>query len=171
MSKYYIIYSDHGGCFHYMVTELEECDNLEDEIKIFPFVALIFYYEKYNLCSKFFLDIEKFKNNYDVIGIGQQRIVFKYSDKYVIKLPLSPKGIVDNNNEVNFKTNNPNSEIKTAHCEIVNIDDVNCLKMEYVDHWSAILHSSVELDNWCLDVDCLQVGFNKKGSLVAYDFA
>lgn len=43
--------------------------------------------------------------------------------------------------------------------------------MEYVDHWSNLHHSTGELDNWCLKVDCCQVGYNKKGNLVAFDFA
>lgn len=171
MFKYYIVYSDHSGNIHYMVTELEECDNIENEIKVFPFIAIIFYYEKYNLCSNFHLNIEKFKERYEVIGLGQQRIVFKLSDDYVIKLPLSPKGIVDNKNESNYKLNNPNSKIKTASCEMISIDGIECLKMESVEHWSALYTSSGELDDWCLDVDCCQVGFNKKGDLVAYDFA
>lgn len=103
-------------------------------------------------------------DKYEYLGCGRNRMVFALKSKnFVIKIPLNIAGNSDN--FIEGKKQDFGYPVAKARSIILN--DFCCVIMEYVEHACRFDH---ELPDWTGFVDCGQVGFNKKGELVAYDF-
>lgn len=107
--------------------------------------------------------IEVFYNKYEFLGIGRNRVVFKLSADNVIKVPLNYNGVCDNSYEA---FNKKDVEYGIPRSKAFTLSSITLLVMEYIQH--------VQLDNppeWSDYIDCRQIGYNKKGQLLAYDLA
>lgn len=102
---------------------------------------------------------------------GRNRVAMISPDhRIVIKIPLNDMGILDNSRERRAFVLNiqKNGYVEMASCRIFIPDKeagVPMLAMQYV---KPIRYSS-DLPRWVDCVDCAQVGYNRRGRLVAYD--
>lgn len=108
--------------------------------------------------------IRRMMEKYEYLGCGRNRIVFRLKSKnYVVKVPVNLAGNSDNC----FEAKKQDFGYPVAKAKRVIIGDFCCAVMEYVEHADRFDN---ELPDWTGFVDCGQVGFTKKGELVAYDF-
>lgn len=105
---------------------------------------------------------------YEVLSIGRNRIVFKLkSGNYVLKFPLSNNGETDNDWEGSVCINNEDpEEVQYPRTKWVCYNGFVCVVMDYIDETV----SDKELPDWVYSVDNQQVGLNRKGRLVAFDY-
>lgn len=103
--------------------------------------------------------------DFKLIGEGRNRLTYlSPSKKYVIKVPKNPEGIRNNFFEArDCKKDSWLYRNQKAKCRMWGY----LLVMEYVKP----VYNFWELPNWILTVDCQQVGYDRKGNLVAFDFA
>lgn len=103
------------------------------------------------------------------LGQGRNREAFLTKrGKYIIKVPLNEAGWSDNLIEVtDYERNRFLGREYMARCRMVVLSGVPCLIMERVDPVTSLKG----LPEWTDFVDCRQVGYNRKGKLVAYDWA
>ena len=105
---------------------------------------------------------------------GRNRRVY-HLGKYVVKIPRHECGIADNEWEGSVRTSKKPNEwnlIYPPHKRLVWLDNIPVLFMQYVEHanYSQIRERLGRVPPWVDRVDCGQVGFNKNGLLVAYDY-
>lgn len=99
------------------------------------------------------------------IGVGRNREVYRDGGT-VLKLPLSEYGVQDNEGEASrYILWSPQDE-HYASCHIEPMYDLPILRMEYVER----AKSRKGLPDWVDFIDGFQVGYNKHGKLVAYDY-
>lgn len=105
---------------------------------------------------------------YEVLSVGRNRIVFKLkSGNYILKFPLSNNGETDNDWEGSVCINNEDpEEIQYPRTKWVCYNGFVCVVMDYID----VNTSCESLPDWVNNVDCQQVGLNRKGRLVAFDY-
>lgn len=103
--------------------------------------------------------VTKLTKGLQFIGDGRNRKAYRHKG-YVIKVPLNVFGMLDNEIEAKaFKRYG--EEFPYARCKLIGV----CLVMEYVEHtWEK------NLPDWVMSIDCGQVGYNRKGKLLAYDY-
>lgn len=118
--------------------------------------------------------IKKLKEKYTVLGVGRNRIVFLLkSGNYVLKFPLNDAGEGDNDWESSLETNKNDEnndldfDVITHHTRWIEIEKFCCVIMEYI---VPTTEKDNNLPNWCKSVDCGQVGYNKDGILMAFDY-
>jgi hypothetical protein len=106
---------------------------------------------------------------YTFLGVGRSRAVFLGPNKlFVVKIPINEEGELANCREERLykkEKNRPDSH--WARCRLY--PGTMILIMEYVESIHDI-PGEKKLPKWVFNIDCAQVGFNKKGKLVAYDF-
>lgn len=110
------------------------------------------------------------KEKYKCIGLGRNRIVFKLkSGNYVLKFPLGCAGEADNDWEgcVVSNKHKDTDQMKTPKTKWIRYKGFICVIMEYIEK-TELPYS--ELPSWCGYTDDKQVGFNKDGILLVYDF-
>ena len=131
--------------------------------------------------------LRNFIQDFPFINSGNSRAVFRKNQDWVIKYPLSLKGILDNRREALFQKNY-SFPLAKAHFELVN--GIQVLIMEFIEELEIVRPSSfpdsnwaehtklkdskgniLDIPEWVHNVDCMQVGLDKKGRLVAFDFA
>lgn len=100
------------------------------------------------------------------IGEGLDRIVFD-TGRFVIKVPRNGFCFFAQYNEEFRGLRHLKNEIYAA-CRIWHINDVPVLWMEKVQVLEKIDYSL--LPDWVGYIDCGQVGYNRQGKLVAYDY-
>lgn len=103
---------------------------------------------------------------------GLDRIVFKTKNG-VCKLARNDKDYVNIKEESIYqmtRNNKNNDSPRVAKCRTIYIKGHVLLMMEWVTPWYEV-DENISLPDWCGYVDGQQVGFNKKGELVAYDAA
>lgn len=83
------------------------------------------------------------------------------SGKYVLKIPRNECGIADNLHESCVS-----GIYHNARCRTINLFGTTCLVMEYLKPAGY----EDDLPDWTGFVDCCQVGYNRNGKLLAYDF-
>lgn len=111
--------------------------------------------------------IKELRSKYEVIGEGHNRIVFLKDDDWVIKCPLNEDGLNDNISEARrYRQFGDTDLVKYAECKMFFLNDINCLEMERV-----YPISKSERPDWADYVDGGQVGKNKDGKILAYDYA
>ena len=101
------------------------------------------------------------KAGYLYLGSGRRRMGFLSRNRqWVVKVPLSDDGVADNAwEDRSYRL----TDMPYARCRIL---DNHCLIMEAVD----VEVNPRNLPRWAFSIDCLQVGYNRKGKLVAYDY-
>jgi len=101
---------------------------------------------------------------YKLLGIGRHRTVLRWRN-WVLKIPHHEMGFYDNWKEARTfrECHYPEGNEQYARCRLLKN---GWLLMEYVEHmpWQSAPH-------WADCIDCRQVGYNRRGAVVAYDFA
>jgi hypothetical protein len=109
-----------------------------------------------------------------LIGEGRNRQVYRRGN-YVIKVPLNEEGMMDNYHEYscqNRRGTNPDG-IRYAMCRLVK--DSSILVMQYAQFPGPLSEPSGYISHekgphWMDYIDCGQVGYNRFGQIVAYDY-
>lgn len=98
------------------------------------------------------------------LGTGRNRAVYLLpGNRNVIKIPLNDEGVFQNEYEArSAKRDDWLYRWQKARCRLI----FPCLIMEYVE-----LGPFSDLPDWSDYVDCQQVGKNRLGNFVAYDWA
>lgn len=108
--------------------------------------------------------------SFQYLGSGRSRAVWRHGN-YVVKIPLNEAGIHDNIYERSVFQRRRQPRYDWGHwarCRLLG----DILIMQYVDTDSfhyADMTSSPAYD-WTYAIDGLQVGYNRFGQLVAYDY-
>ena len=104
---------------------------------------------------------------------GRTRNVFNFG-KYVVKVPKNFYGVIDNEWEgcVSNSEDCDPEDVQYARTRLDYWKGVPVVFMEYVEYASdeQISKRLGYVPEWTMSVDCGQVGFNRKGRLVAYDY-
>lgn len=104
--------------------------------------------------------------------VGRNRVTFMFRT-YVVKLPITCAGIGDNDWEGSV-SNIPGEQgyVQYARTRLHYKGDMPILFMERVEPVSGkqIVERMGFEPDWVYSVDCGQVGFNRAGRLVAYDY-
>lgn len=111
----------------------------------------------------------------EVIDSGSFRVVFEGPNNTVIKLPTHLGGIIHNLYEIFSHEGYYYIYFPTAHTEfheLTEIFHIPIISMEKVDQFID-LEAALEDDEneWIQDIDGMQVGRNKEGKIVCFDFA
>lgn len=105
-------------------------------------------------------------DNYEVVGRGNTRLVIKRpNSNWVIKLPIREKGKEDNEMEYFLFKSGTRPAVQKAKCKLVYIKELPLLLMEFV------IPIDSDFPQWAFQVDNKQVGKNRNGRIVAYDYA
>ncbi|MGG6242656.1 hypothetical protein ACQ4N7_28955 [Nodosilinea sp. AN01ver1] len=109
------------------------------------------------------------------IGEGRHRLVFSYSDSEVLKVPKNKNGIYDNLFEWNLYLKLGSKQIPCmpvlAKCHSLKyIHKIPCVVMERVSP-IKLSHYLGSIPSWANVIDRKQLGQNKAGVLVAFDYA
>lgn len=99
---------------------------------------------------------------------GNSRATY-ISKNFVFKLPMSEEGAYQNEEECTLLSDDYWQFAKT---KLIDADSA-LICMERADHasYNTIIERLGHLPDFVSGIDCSQVGFNRKGQLVAYDFA
>ena len=104
---------------------------------------------------------------YAVIDRGNSRLVIQRPNhRWIIKIPIREKGIADNHTEFKYFKTNYRPIVQKAKCKLVNILEFPILIMEFVTPISSIPKPA-----WAAQIDNQQVGINRRGRIVSYDYA
>lgn len=107
---------------------------------------------------------------------GRTRNVFLMSGGYVVKLPKNFDGITDNDWEGSVENSEDSigvfEEYQYPHHRMVYSKGIPVVFMEEVEPLTSkeIVQRFGKEPEWVMSVDCGQVGVNKRGRLVAYDY-
>lgn len=126
---------------------------------------------KWSYLETYLAEIERHfkRKGYKYVDEGAFRVVLSKSNKYVIKVPINEEGISCNLiEELMYK--GYNQEENLAQCEIFYFKGIPILKMEYVMHWVDAGIPESKLPKWANKIDHQQVGLNRSGKLVCYDY-
>lgn len=107
------------------------------------------------------------------IGLGASRLVFKFSDEYVLKYGYNNDGIEHNKKEAKMSEKFSSLGVPVAKSFLEEIDDTEILFQEMVNPIIPTNHNalSLYLPEWTDRLfDGYQIGFNKEGKLVCFDF-
>ena len=103
------------------------------------------------------------------IGDGRNRIVFG-NEWYVFKIPRTASGFSENVLEHQYYRGRNAESFPMASCKLVHVCDIPILVMELVKELPYD-YDREEIPWWVDFIDCQQVGLNRAGNLVAYDYA
>ena len=108
-------------------------------------------------------------DGWDYLGAGGSRMTFtRPGSKYVLKIPVSKMGIRCNEEEANaFRAD----KRRLARCRMIVLSGLKCLLMEKLDVSDIYNRLGREAPSWTCHMDGLQIGYNRKKELVAYDYA
>lgn len=115
--------------------------------------------------------IARFQRRARSVMLGTNRITFMMG-KYVVKLPRNLNGVADNDWEGSVR-HSPHPEMpKYARTRLIYVGEIPVLFMEHVERWSyPQLEAKLgKVPAWVDGIDCQQVGYNRHGQLVAYDY-
>lgn len=107
------------------------------------------------------------------LGSGRHREVWRLPSGNVLKMPRGLDGKWANEREA--KSWIDRDEIherdlwKLARCRL--IPGTSILVMEYIRRYYDCGLEYHDLPKWAQHIDCAQVGYNRKGELVAFDYA
>ena len=109
------------------------------------------------------------KHELTFINEGRHRAAFRTkSGKYVVKIPIAEGGDLANWNEFwDYERKSQwFGDDRLARCRLICVAGTECLLMELV----TMPPEGEELPPWVSYVDCQQVGYTRRGKLVAYDW-
>lgn len=107
-------------------------------------------------------------HDFQLIGEGRNRLVYRRGN-FVVKVPKNNCGVLDNHREYHIFSSTTDGwlfGLRYARCRLMK-PNYCLLVMEYVIPYQEPLD---KLPLWTYSVDCAQVGYNRKGHLVAYDY-
>lgn len=112
---------------------------------------------------------DKFAERCEEFSSGRNRAVFIFST-YVVKLPTCGDGGSDNDWEGSICGSG--DYIQYARTRLAYWKEIPIVFMERVKHASTneLIEKLGKEPDWTYCVDCGQVGWNRQGKLVAYDF-
>lgn len=125
-------------------------------------------------CAKFIREVStpfmaakfsKYVKRATGFSYGRNRCVL-IMNSYVIKFPITFDGHADNDWEGSISSTDE-SYIQMARTRLAYVDHTPVVFMELV---KQAKESYEQLPDWVGSVDCKQVGYNRKGKLVAYDY-
>lgn len=126
--------------------------------------------------------LEECKARYPKLGQGRHRVGFRVSKSLIVKVPHSYEGERANISEAErFKQEGYSGDVPYALCAIKYVRGVPLLEMEYINQCDyGYLPSEPHADAytpteerplWTSNVDSCQIGYNRFGLLVAYDYS
>ena len=110
------------------------------------------------------------------ILVGRNRNVFKLSSRVVVKIPTCLDGFADNDWEGSLSNDGEyefdNGYVQYARTRLCYYKDVPIVFMEYISYAGEeeITTRMGYEPEWVMSVDSGQVGFNRLGHLVAFDY-
>lgn len=116
--------------------------------------------------------INLYRKKYGEPEVGRTRAVFDRGDGFVVKVPINGEGFAANHREVlTSEVEDPYTPV--ADCRHDTVYDaspagVSVLVMEKLS-FEGVPRGYANLPDWVMSVDGGQVGYNKKGELVAFD--
>lgn len=112
---------------------------------------------------------KRLQKKYHNVELGRNRIVF-ISKFCVFKIPTCNNGCIDNDWESSLSNADiiDQEEIYYANTRSIIIDDLLCCVMQKVTPWQY--ENWNEMPDWINSVDGGQVGYSRKGTLMAFDF-
>lgn len=138
--------------------------NLKRILEILNFTSWTDNYAKFWKFVFWLRSLFIWKNGLILVGEGRHRIVYKHGN-YVIKVPLNMWGLASNDKEYRTYQSTNNGwlfGVRYARCKL---------------HWSGLLVMEYvesvpfeEMPDWAKYIDCQQVGTNRNGNMVAYDY-
>lgn len=112
---------------------------------------------------------------YILLGEGRNRQVWRRGN-YVIKFPLNTYGVDDNCHEASTYQESLRRPMycKYARCRLV-LPLGTVLVMEYARYVGPKSDETgyitlPDCPEWAYSIDCWQVGYNRRGEIVAYDY-
>jgi hypothetical protein len=112
--------------------------------------------------------VEELSRSREYLGAGISRGVFMWEPGWVVKAAIRDSGLYANAREANlYERYGKEGGIPYAECRLVEFAGVDVLVMEWVEHDFRPL---LKQPSWVMRVDCAQVGFDREGNLVAYDY-
>jgi hypothetical protein len=106
------------------------------------------------------------------IGCGRNRMVFRHGN-YVIKIPLNDHGVDDNYQERDVWTQPRYADVRPqyARCRLLG----TILIMQFAQFQGPLSDDAgyiamADCPEWAYAIDCCQVGYNRYGNIVAYDY-
>lgn len=105
-----------------------------------------------------------------LVGAGSTRIAYATrSGRYVVKIPVNGFGVLANVQEArDFRVNPHKHKGDMARCRLIRLgDEPCCLMMERV----TPVDRDIAMPDWVWKVDNGQIGFTRRGKLVAYDWS
>lgn len=116
--------------------------------------------------------INLYRRKYGEPDVGRTRAVFDRGDGYVVKVPINGEGFAANHREVlTSEVEDPYTPVADCHHDTVydvSPEGVSVLVMEKLS-FEGVPKGYSNLPDWVMSVDGGQVGYNKKGELVAFD--
>lgn len=123
------------------------------------------------------LDIIRFleKRRYKCLGIGLYRTAFAINTREVIKIPHGLDTEFHNRAEAEIYKHHGKfgGAFPKAACQPINVFGYPCLRMERVKPVTPQLYATMRRlreYEWIMSIDSGQVGFDKCGFLVAFDY-
>jgi hypothetical protein len=104
----------------------------------------------------------------DPLGWGNNRVVFDTGKGFVVKIPRNELGTSDNFDA--FRCEKP-EWCEIARCRLVEIKIENDSYFALVMEKVTMPPRGFKYPDWTSYIDCAQVGFNRAGNLVVYDWA
>jgi hypothetical protein len=113
---------------------------------------------------------ERYFARHKTFEFGRNRAVFFYPT-FVVKLPITHDGIVDNDWEGSI-SGGGRYDVQLARTRMFYVGDFPVVLMERIDEATdvSIRQRLGYLPDWVNSVDGGQVGFNRKGDLLAFDY-
>lgn len=113
--------------------------------------------------------VKRYSKRCKKIEAGRNRLTFIFKN-HVIKVPLNNSGISDNDWEGSISSSNDPDDIQFARTRLIYHKGIPIIFMERVRMIRNLQSFYEVLPYWVGFVDCGQVGFNKVGRLVAFDY-
>lgn len=116
---------------------------------------------------------ELVKEGYTPLGTGKGRTALtRPNGRFVLKLPYTDSGEEANRYEHAVYKQGKAKE-RLAKCRLVKLYGLDCLLMEKVREMTEeeiCEHTADSYDHWIYEIDCEQVGYNRRGKIVAWDY-
>lgn len=118
---------------------------------------------------------ERYKERCVSMFEGRNRRVYVMRNGYVVKVPLNLGGITDNDWEGSVSPASQISsdwQIQYPKTRLFHVEEIPIVLMEFVEFAGEdkIVERFGRFPNWVYRIDGGQVGFNRLGRLVAFDF-
>ena len=105
-------------------------------------------------------------DGYEIVGRGNTRLVIRRKGhNWVLKIPVRAGGISDNCLEGKRYRINELPQVRKAKAKCVTVCKLPIVIMEWVN-----IDPVIQMPAWAYHVDSEQVGINRRGQIVAFDY-